>query len=224
MKIRTDFATNSSSSAFIVQISYTLTDGREITYSETGYDAEGEPVVGELYLYASPRQLGLCDSIEDMIKLLKSSVSDIDILIHDDEDIKLLFDKDGPKLLFDKDDPEVNEILKGERIKNAEYGMRRYYKSEKEAHAKAQEFVQQLNAIEKMEQIKQITISGHEEYQSGWYYEEVYTYDLETGDYTCQVDGELVEHDGSSGGELHFDDREYAEIVEKPFDFDEEDE
>ncbi len=57
MKIRTDFVTNSSSSAFIVQISYTLTDGREITYSETGYDAEGEPVVGELYLYASPRQL-----------------------------------------------------------------------------------------------------------------------------------------------------------------------
>lgn len=41
-----------------------------------GVDDEGEPIMREIFLDASPKQLGMSKNIEEMISLLKKSVHD----------------------------------------------------------------------------------------------------------------------------------------------------
>ena len=47
-------------------------------------------------------------------------------------------------------------------------------------------------------EIKKITISGNE--QNYMEYDEKYTYNLETGEYICQIYGEPFDNDGGTGG------------------------
>lgn len=208
MKIRTDFVTNSSSSSFVVDISVMLKDDDGYFYEEVGVDGEGNPTVGEIFLYASPRELGTCKTVRKMIDLLKASVKDNQF-------------EETPKKLFDANDPEVRKILSGEHVKNAETDSeRKFFEREKEAHEEAQGFIEELENIKDMDEIKSITISGEEINYERYY--RSYTYDLETGEYLYEQEGEAFEKDGGSGGDLLFEDSflakgtyEYHKMMEK---------
>ncbi len=193
MKIRADFVTNSSSSSFVVEIEVELKNGEIIGYYETGEDGEGDPVVGEIYISASPKQLGTCKSINEMIALLKRSVKD----------------ENTNKHLFDPTDPRTKRILDGteEAAAENEY-MKDFREREREAHERAQDFVSELENIKSMRDISSITITGEEINYMNYY--RSYKYDLQTGDYTCIIEGEEFEKDGGSGGDLYFSDARSA--------------
>ena len=78
----------------------------------------------------------------------------------------------------------------------------------------AYDFIKEIKEyITSMDDIKDIVIIGNE-YNYEDYLRE-FTYDMESGKYTAVISGEEIECDGSSGGDLRFDDLKYCEIEHK---------
>ena len=204
MKIRTDFVTNSSSSSFHVLIEFQLKNGKKISYSEVGVDDEGEPVVGQIFLDASPKQLGVSKNIQEMISLLKKSVHDEDW-------------HDSVKNLFDAEDPMVQRILDGtvERMEEREC-WKEFRRKEREAHQRAQDFIHELEQLTSMEEIQSIRIDGDQCRRNGDDYYKAYKYNLQTDEYICSIcdERETEQTDGGIGGELCFSDEEEAKEVD----------
>ena len=69
--------------------------------------------------------------------------------------------------------------------------------------------------VKSMDDISQIVITGNED-GSGWdplRYHRTFSYSPQTGDYVCSIDGFDFEKDGSSGGDLIFEDAYQAQEV-----------
>lgn len=193
MKSRNGFVTNSSSSNFVLAYKIELKNGDLIEYQETGCDGQGDPLVGELYVNNSPRELGISKNIKEMIKKLQKSVH------AEDWGDPLVY-------LFDENDEVIKKIVNNEKPNLDEdytddYEME-WEEREKRAHLRALQFVEKVKQIKSMDEIKKITISG-DEYNYDEYFR-TYVYDLETGKYTKIIFGDPMEVDGSSGGDLFF--------------------
>lgn len=69
--------------------------------------------------------------------------------------------------------------------------------------------------VKSMDDISQIIITGNED-GSGWdplHYHRTFSYSPQTGEYVCSIDGFDFEKDGSSGGDLIFEDADQAQLV-----------
>ena len=74
MKIRSDFVTNSSSSSFMLVIRIGLKNGKVLKFMGDGGVGENSEEYYELTANASPEELGQCESIDELIRLLQRSV------------------------------------------------------------------------------------------------------------------------------------------------------
>ena len=76
MKIRTDFVTNSSSSSFILSVKFELNDGREIGWEGVSDCGEGAYNYISLVANKSPKELGTCENIDELVKMLQESIGE----------------------------------------------------------------------------------------------------------------------------------------------------
>lgn len=181
MKIRTDFVTNSSSSSFVFLLKLNMKDGNIFCYGGTGSCGEGgDDDFYELDISVSPRELGLAQSVDELIALLIEGVKDGECKIFDAED---------PNLLNQLEASDCHELICSYR--------------------NASRFIASISEISDMDQIRSITITGNEQGRYQQYFRS-FTYDLEKGEYTLRSRGTEFEKNGGSGGDLRFRDADLA--------------
>lgn len=184
MKIRTDFVTNSSSSSFVFLLKLNMKDGNIFCYGGTGSCGEGgDDDFYELDISVSPRELGLAQSVDELIALLKEGV------------------KDGECKIFDVEDPARTNLL-NQLEESESSGLIRSYRN-------ASRFIASISKISDMDQIRSITITGNEQGRYQQYFRS-FTYDREKGEYTHRSLGAEFEKNGGSGGDLRFRDSDLA--------------
>ena len=76
MKKRSDFVTNSSSSSFVLSLKFELANEKEITWRGMADAGEGGYKYIELSARKSPQELGSCDTINELVEMLKASVGE----------------------------------------------------------------------------------------------------------------------------------------------------
>lgn len=85
MKIRTDFITNSSSSSFVLSLKFELTNGESISWEGFSDCGEGAYDYIELSATKSPEELGSCNTIDELVDMLKESIVGYENPVLDDD-------------------------------------------------------------------------------------------------------------------------------------------
>lgn len=176
MKIRTDFVTNSSSSSFVLEIGFYLKNGKVVSFQANG----GTPESGRIDYFE-------CDAV------VKVSPKELGTAGSVEEMIQLLTDgvvddywEDSTKI-FENPEPHESDAFGGEL--GGEFN--------------AGDFIDEIREnITSMDDIERVVITGNE-----YNYEEylrTFSYNRTTGEYTGEIEGDYIECDGSSGGDLAF--------------------